>query len=73
MKLYLTRKPTVCIKFGEKLREGVQDISNGSYIQLIYKVKHLGNYINNLNTYDIDCNVKRSLFNGYLFLIAVVL
>ena len=30
------------------------------------KVKHIGTYIDNSNTGDIDCNVKISLFNGYV-------
>ena len=63
--IFNQKKKTVCIKFGEKLREGEQTIFNGSYLQWTAKVKHLGKYIDNSNTDDIDCNVKRSLFNGY--------
>ena len=62
MKLYPIRQKNECINYEKQLMEGEHVILNGSYSQWTDTVKHLGNYIGNSNTDDIDCNVKRSMF-----------
>ena len=43
-----------------------QAIFSGLYLQWTNTFKHLGNSTDNSNTHDIEYNMKRSLFNGYV-------
>lgn len=57
---------TVCIKFGEKVRDGEYAIFNDSVLSWKESVRHLGNFIDTTMTDQIDCITKKSMFIGYV-------
>ena len=48
------------------VKEGDRAILDCSDLLLTDNVVHLGNYINNACNDDIDCNIKKYLFIGYV-------
>ena len=62
--ILFNKKKTICIKFGSKLRNGERAILDSS--DLLWNVVHLGNYVNSACNDDVDCNIKKSFFIGYV-------
>lgn len=57
-------KKSVCIKFGDTIKEHEKVTLKNSEIAWVSKIKHLGNFIDTSLTDEIDCRMKISSFIG---------
>ena len=64
--ILFNKKKTICIKFGSKVKEGERAILDSSDLLWTDNVVHLGNYVNSACNDDVDCNIKKSFFIGYV-------
>ena len=64
--ILFNKKKTFCIKFGSKVKEGERAILYSSDLLWTDNVVHLGNYVNSACNDDVDCNIKKSFFIGYV-------
>ena len=64
--ILFNKKKTICIKFGSKVKEGESAILDSSDVLWTDNVVHLSNYINSACNDDVDCNIKKCFFIGYV-------
>ena len=60
------KKETICLKFGIKDKEGERVILDSSDLFWTDNIVHLDNNINSACNDDVDCNIKKSFFIGYV-------
>ena len=53
-------------KLGSKVKEGERAILDSSDLLWTDNVVHIGNYVNSACNDDVDCNIKKSSFIGYV-------
>ena len=64
--LTFNSKKSVCIKFGENVKDCERIKLGTVYIDWVDKIKHLGNYIDSTLSDKLDCKMKMSLFIGHV-------
>ena len=64
--IIFNNKKTVCIKFGKEIVKNEKPMLGTHVLKWLDNIKHLGNFINTDCNEITDCNLKKSLFVGYV-------